>query len=80
MITDYEYISFKQDPVDKNRKTLVFTCVTNNGGVLGEVSWYSPWRQYCYFATRQTVYSKGCLNDIHDFIEQLMDARKMGDE
>ncbi|MCK4245312.1 MAG: hypothetical protein KAX20_06780 [Candidatus Omnitrophica bacterium] len=40
-------------------------------GELGVVKWYPAWRQYCYFPTTQAVYSKGCLDDIGDFIRQL---------
>jgi len=45
-------------------------------GALGRIEWYGPWRQYCYMSTIQAVYSKGCLRDIADFIEEQMEERK----
>ena len=35
------------------------------------MKWYPSWRQYCYFPTIKAVYSKGCLDDIGDFIKQI---------
>lgn len=43
---------------------------------MGIVKWYPQWRQYCYFPTALAVYSKGCFDDIGEFIQQLMDMRK----
>lgn len=74
MKTEYEYLQFDQQV--KGGKTSVWACRNKRQGeVLGHVQWYGAWRQYCYFPSVQAVYSEGCLNDIADFIKQLMDAR-----
>ena len=74
MKTDYEYLEFVQNP--SKGKTSVWQCNNKRSGTtLGTINWYGPWRAYCYFPTIQAVYSKGCLNDISNFIKQLMDAR-----
>ena len=42
---------------------------------IGVIRWYPQWRQYCFFPTEGTVYSKGCLKDIANFIENQMKLR-----
>ena len=70
MKTKFEYVHF--DLIEEKLKTKVYSCSNNRSKTeLGTVKWYPPWRQYCYFPTIQAVYSKGCLNDIEMFIEQL---------
>ena len=78
MKTVYEYIRFEGDSeFFPSRKTKVFTCDNTNTGVrLGTVSWSRAWRQYCFEPAVQTVFSKSCLLDICDFINQLMEERK----
>lgn len=66
----YQFINFKL--IDQKTKTGVYKCCNNKSGdELGIVKWYSAWSQYCYFPTRPAVYSKGCLEDINDFIKQI---------
>ena len=38
---------------------------------IGEIRWYSPWRQYCFFPYGNTIWNTGCLNDINDMISNL---------
>ena len=60
-------------------KTAVFMLVTNSRyDVLGFVKWYAPWRQYCFFPDKDMVYSRGCMREINEFIDLLMDDRKNG--
>jgi hypothetical protein len=42
---------------------------------LGEIKWYSAWRQYCFFTTMDAVFNDSCMRDIIDFISQLSAAR-----
>ncbi len=75
MKTKYKFIHFEQ--LESNTKTSVWNCNPNSGGYpLGMIKWYGPWRQYCFNPVAHTVFNKGCLEDINDFITQLMDARK----
>lgn len=46
-----------------------------HGETLGDIKWYAPWRQYC-FIIDDMVFSRGCMRDICDFIDQLMKKRK----
>ena len=45
---------------------------------LGEIKWYSAWRQYCFFTTSDAVFNDSCMRDILDFIAQLSAARNSG--
>ena len=75
MKTHYDYIHFEH--VEDKPKTSVWRCLNSRGNQeLGLVKWHTPWRTYCYFPTVQAVYNTGCLNDICDFIEQLMNKRE----
>ena len=68
--TEYQYIRFVK-AADKP-KTSVWSCRNRRSGdELGVIKWYGAWRQYCYFSSTQAVYSKGCLDDIADFISHL---------
>jgi len=50
----------------------LWSCRNNRSGEeLGEIKWYRPWKQYCYFPTVQAVYSVSCFEDINDFIRQI---------
>lgn len=57
-------------------KTSVFDVFSKHDNVLGEVKWFPQWRQYCFFPEDDCVFSKGCMNDITDFISQLTEDRK----
>ena len=75
MKTGYEYIYF--EIIEEKPKTKVWGCYNNNSTTrIGEVKWYAGWRQYCFFPYEDSVFSKGCLDDIGEFIQQLMDERK----
>lgn len=66
----FEYVEFVE--IEPKPKTKVFSCRNRNSSEeLGQVKWYGPWRQYCYFPVIMAVYSKGCLRDIAAFISQL---------
>lgn len=71
-IHGYEFISISWAGTSKSGKTNTYS-VTNNrsGGKLGTIMWWGPWRQYVFFPQSGTLYSKGCLHDIEDFIDTL---------
>lgn len=70
----YQYIHFIK--TGQLAKTSVYTCRNNASGEgLGQIRWYGPWRQYCFFPTVQVVFSAGCLADIQHFLGQLAAQR-----
>ena len=73
--TKYKYIHFIQ--AESKTKTSVWTCFNSKHlNTLGYIKWHGPWRQYCWFPFENTIFNKGCNEDINDFITQLMDERK----
>ena len=40
--------------------------------LLGRVSWYGPWRQYCFYPSELAVFNGGCLKAIVDFLRDAM--------
>jgi len=75
MKTEYKYIKFEL--MEEKSKTQIWWCYNKSGGdLLGEVRWYPYWRQYVFTPVTTAVFSAGCLNDIADFIGQLMAERR----
>ena len=73
--TKYKFIHFIV--VEKKPKTDVWECRNNrSNGFLGEVRWYSAWRQYCFYAEYGCIFNDTCLNDISHFLGQLRAGRK----
>ena len=72
--TSYQYIYFVK--VADKPKTSVWSCrKIRSDTELGQVRWYSAWRQYCFFSSCPAVFNMGCLDDIKDFIMQLCPNR-----
>jgi hypothetical protein len=64
------WIKFHEVDMRDGRKTRVWAVLTIDGKtVLGHVSWYGPWRKYCFSPKPQTVYEQDCLRFISSFIE-----------
>jgi len=75
-MNDYEYLTFFE--MDSKTKTKVFAVVNKlSNDVLGYVKWYAPWRRYCFFINLAgLIFDAGCLADIQDFINNLMEERR----
>jgi len=43
---------------------------------LGEIRWFGRWRQYAFYPEPQTVFEKQCMQDITNFLLNLMQERK----
>lgn len=72
--TEYQYIHFVNRGIPTGRKMPVWECYnTHHSELLGTVQWDGPWRQYVYEPAGWAIYSRGCLNDVADFIRQLME-------
>ena len=64
---------------EKKEKTLVYDILTKSSNIwLGQIRWYAKWRQYCFFPEKDTLFSRGCLCDISNFILKLTDERRTG--
>ena len=77
MKTKYKWLEFVEYPELKNKKTKVYAVIhKDSGDDLGEIKWFGRWRQYCFFPDWVVLFSRSCLRDIADFIDQLMEDRK----
>lgn len=74
LTNEYKYITMIK--VEDKPKTSVFNVFTKYDDILGQVKWFPRWRQYCFFPEDDCVFSKDCMKDINNFIEQLSSMRK----
>ena len=78
MKTEYDYIRFDLSR-DTGKTTIWYIFNKRSNNFLGEIKWYGPWRSYCFCPISHTVFNKGCMTDIIDFIDQLHKERKEND-
>jgi hypothetical protein len=74
----YKYFHFSDaSSFYPKRKTKTFDCINNkSGAILGNIKWYSNWRQYCFFSSDNTIFNSSCLEDISYFLKQLNNGHK----
>lgn len=73
-----KYVYFEL--TEKKPKTNVYHVRSkNNGTFLGAIYWHFPWRQYVFESDSDTLWSRGCLQQVTDFLNQLMLERKKGE-
>ena len=67
-----EYLEFVELP-NEGKKTKKFqVCSKKHFYPLGEIRFYSNWRQYCFYPYQDTVFNRTCLKDIQDFILEVI--------
>jgi len=76
----YQHINFIE--IESKAKTSVWSCRNNRSNIeLGQVQWYGPWRQYCFYTYgHDVVFNAGCLKDIQNFLNNLMQERRVSNE
>ncbi len=63
--------------LEKKPKTKVWGVDASLAGYrLGLIHWHAPWRKYCFFPHRDTIYEQTCLREIAFFIEHETMKRK----
>lgn len=63
-----DFVEWDQPPI--TGKTKVWNIISRGSGrLLGQIRWYGPWRQYCFYPTAETLFNVGCMGDIIAFIE-----------
>ena len=71
------YIRFEQVP-NPGRRTGVYTVISRDyDNTLGIIKWHGPWRQYVFWPRPNTLWSIGCLEEINQFIAELMESRRI---
>jgi len=70
-----EYVYF--EVAEEKPRTNVYNVISKSEGiVLGIIYWHAPWRQYIFEAYAGMLWSRGCLKQVINFIQKLMDERK----
>lgn len=65
------WIAFWKLPRYTSRITEIFEVRTaDRTQLLGEVSWFAPWRKYGFFPQANRVFEASCLRDIAGFCER----------
>lgn len=65
--------------VGRKPKTNVYNVVSKSDqALLGTIYWEAGWRQYVFDPWRKTIWSRGCLKQVIEFIQELMDERARG--
>ncbi len=68
--TEGAFIRFVSSGVRPGQKTERWDVEATDGGVLGEIKWFSRWRRYCFFPQPETVFEQVCMREIGEFIEE----------
>jgi hypothetical protein len=59
-----EFLTFTEHEIE-GRKTPIYEIHGKRSGtLLGMIKWYGPWRQFCFYPEPQTLFNRGCLEDI----------------
>ncbi len=57
-------------------KTRVYSVDSlSSGSRLALIKWYGAWRQYTLQPEPDTIWNKGCLQDVIGFVDLLMESR-----
>lgn len=74
MKTEYKHLRFMAAKPELTpefaEEHKVWIVTAPNGVLLGSITYYGPWQEYCLFPTRDTVWSIDCLLDIISFLKQ----------
>jgi len=77
MKTAYRHIWFEEiEPKPKTKQFMIRSNAGEGDSFLGYIKWYGPWRRYCLFTLPDIVFDAECLEDIQDFLKNLMLERK----
>ncbi len=73
-----DYLFFREgSKAAVGRKTrVVYVNRRNSDSLLGMISWWGAWRQYTFLPCNNTVFNKGCMEDIIAVIDALMAERR----
>ena len=70
-----KYLEF--DRIGWTGKTDVWNVLSKSQeSILGQIKWFGRWRQYCFYPSPNTIFNPECMNDISNFIKELMAGRR----
>jgi hypothetical protein len=70
------YLVFMREDVPGRKTARVWVTSKRSGSTLGQIAWHGPWRQYCFWPERNTLFNVGCMDDIKAKIGELMAERR----
>lgn len=67
------WLRFEDDTVPgaRTQRLIVWSI---RGPRLGAIQWFGRWRQYAFFPEAETVFNRGCLQDIEHKVTELQAA------
>lgn len=65
-----KYLIFVDLQARPEMRTRIWAIKPKTGGIIGQIRWFSSWRQYALFPTQNSVFERQCLRDIADFCER----------
>ena len=63
-----KYLRFNTFNLSGRKTAIVEVCSKSSDTLLGEIKWYGPWRQYCFFPLI-AIFNSECLDDIKKFMD-----------
>jgi len=69
------YLKFEK--IGDTGKTEIWNILSKSSQstILGKISWFSRWRQYCFLPSSDCVFNAECMTDITKMTNKLMEDR-----
>ncbi len=81
MKTRYKHIYFEEFGIGSEPQRTIYLCRNNKtSSVLGGVEYYPAWRKWVFEGKEDAVFDTSCLADIIDFMKQLNQSQRKGEE
>jgi len=75
---DTKYLEFRFFAYSQTKVTSIWDVLSKNNKIcLGWIKWHSSWRCYAFSPAKDTIFNVSCMQDIVNFINKLMDKRKI---
>lgn len=80
MAENKSFLQFIEEP-SASGLTKVVTVISapQSGLILGYIKWFGAWRKYCFYPNDNAIFDVGCLGEIVEQINILMEERKKHD-
>lgn len=60
----------------EGRKTPIYYIFEFNTNCIGEIKWYAPWRKFCFYPDKDTVWDSKCLLEVLQQLDKINDEYK----
>ena len=79
-IKQTKYLAFVDTDQPETKKTKIIAIVSiHHDEAIGEIRWFSRWRQYCFYPYKETIWNADCLNSVNEVIKELMITKQIFD-